>query len=102
MEHKVEVDCSCGCTTLRVEKVELYTDGEIKELNLDKRKQYEYSFQYLINTFFVKQNGIFSTIKRRLKIILYTLVGKEYLLEDLMLTQDQVEYLVNELSKLSK
>ncbi|WP_299996761.1 hypothetical protein [uncultured Clostridium sp.] len=100
--NKIETECSCGCSTLRIEKIENFTDEELHNLNLPREKQFDYSFQFYISKFYSKQEGIFSIIKRRLKLIWYIIRGKEYLLEDLNFTEDQVKELTRNLQDVIK
>lgn len=100
--NKIETECSCGCSTLRIEKIENFTDQEVKDLNINKDDQYDYSFQFYVSNFYNKQDGIFSIIKRRLKLIWYTLRGKDYLLEDLIFKKDQIKELIKDLEDIIK
>lgn len=100
--NQIETSCSCGCTTLKIVKNENYTDKEIEENNLDKDIQYDYSFIFLVDKFTSKQEGVFSIIKRRLKLAWYAIRGKEYLLEDMVFTQKQINELIKELQEISK
>lgn len=100
--NRIETECSCGCSTLRIEKIENFTDEEVVQLNLPQEKQYDYSFQFYISNFYSKQDGIFSIIKRRLKLIWYIIRGKEYLFEDLNFTEDQVKELIKNLKDITK
>lgn len=87
----IKTECSCGCCILKIEEIEVYTDDEIQILQLPKSKKYDYSLQILINTFYSKQRGILRTIKERIKLIWYILLGKDYLLNDIILSKDQAD-----------
>lgn len=98
--NNIKTECSCGCCTLKIEEIENYTDDEIQILQLPKSKKYDYSLQILINTFYSKQRGIIKIIKDRIKLIWYILLGKDYLLNDIILTKEQAEEFNKSLQRL--
>lgn len=99
---KIQTECSCGCSTLKIEKIENFTDEEIIDLNLPQEKQYDYSFQFYVSKFYSRQEGFVSTIKRRLKLLWYIIRGKDYLLEDLIFNEKQVKELIKGLENIIK
>lgn len=98
MDDKILVECICGCGLLKINKIEVYSDEELERLKLGKSNKYEYSLQYLTDTFSSKQHGLIYTIKHRIKLIWNIVRGKEYLLEEILLDQDQIDILIKKLS----
>lgn len=77
-DNKMTIECDCGTHLVRVEK-------------LDKNEYYVSIFE---DTFYSKQNkGIWKKIKYKAKYIWHILVGKEYRLEQLCLTDKDMEEL---------
>lgn len=77
-------NCDCGCDTqIQIKK--------IKDTD-------EYYMAIGTNTFYSEQRGLFKTILRRLKIIGLTLIGKEYKLCEIVLTKEDLNDLIKDLS----
>lgn len=75
-------ECDCGCATLQISKFEDDISIECKE-----------SF------FYSKQNGIFRTIKERLKMIWCIITGKEYRLWDITISPGKAKELARSINK---
>jgi hypothetical protein len=76
LDKKMTVSCNDGCKMIKFE----YS----KEDNWLAIEAY-------ISYFYAKQDGIWSTIKNRLKMIYYILTGKEFLLYDIILLGNEIE-----------
>lgn len=87
MTHDIEVRCDCGCHYgFHIHANILQDDG--------------YAFiTTTASPFFTKQCGIFETIKNRIKAALFMLIGKDYLLYDLMLNDEQWNAFVESVNK---
>lgn len=99
---EIKTECVCGCMTLKIQKDENFSDKEVRELELNKEDQYNYIFEFLESKFYSKQRSILSTIGHRLKFAWYILIGKEYLLEDMIFTEKQIKELINDLQEIIK
>ena len=77
----VIVTCNCGCD----EAI------QIKKFKFDEQKEEEYYLSILAGEFGSTQRGIFRTIGHRLKLAWKMLLGKEYLLTEIVLTNNEFE-----------
>lgn len=85
IEKEVSIPCDCGCSILKITN---YDNEDI-------------SFAFYINSFYAKQDARFlETLKRRCKIIWYTIIGKEYLFEDVSIKYEDFKKYYKELKKL--
>lgn len=85
-EREVIVECDCGTHSFH-----------IKSFDDDK----EYYFEIWGSNFYTKQKeNLFKRFIHRLQLIWYAIIGKEYLLEDIILTDDDIINLVKNLEEL--
>lgn len=77
----VIVNCNCGCD----EAI------QIKKFKFDEQEEEEYYLSILAGEFGSTQRGIFRTIGHRLKLAWKMLLGKEYLLTEIVLTNNEFE-----------
>lgn len=84
----VIINCNCGCD----EAI------QIKKFTFDDDMS-DYFISILAGEFSTKQRGIFRTIGHRIKLAFKMLLGKEYLLTDIVLTHDELKEYINVLSE---
>lgn len=85
-DNKVIIPCDCGCSIFEIQRF----DDDI-------------ALMFYTNSFYAKQDAKFiKTLKRRLKIIWYTLIGKEYLFEDVSINIEDFKKYLKEMQKLVK
>lgn len=82
VKETIFCECDCGCATLQISKFDDNICIECKE-----------SF------FYSKQNGIFKTIKERLKMIWCIITGKEYRLWDITISPGKAKELARSINK---
>lgn len=83
---KVSIPCDCGCSIFEVHRW---------EDNID--------LCFYLNSFYAKQDAKFwSTFKRRCKIIWYTLIGKEYLFEDVSIKLEDFKNYLKIMEEMTK
>ena len=88
--EQILVECECGIETMKVTK---YKEQET-ELE-------EYYIEFLQSHFYSKQEKRLGyKLKYKLKYIWYILTGKEYLLEQIVLSKYNVEQLIQALQEL--
>lgn len=76
-------DCDCGCDSqIKIRKIE----------GID-----EYYLDVGISLFYTEQRGIFKTIIKRLKMIGYIILGKEYRFTEIVLRDKDVDSLIKNL-----
>lgn len=81
-EKIMKIECSCGCgEEIRIQK-NIYTDDTA-----------DYYLSLVMMQFYAKQNGIFKTIKHRIKTAFNILRGKEYKLTDIILKEEDMKEL---------
>jgi hypothetical protein len=83
MKKQINLKCSCGC----------------KMLSIEKNKYGEMFFEIYSNDFYTKQEGIFSKLKQKLKLMYIVLLGKEHSLLDIYIEKEQSEEVIAELKK---
>ena len=81
-EKIIKIECCCGCESEINIRKWIYENGEA-----------DYNLSLLISQFYAKQNGIFKTIKYRLKVAFNILRGKEYRLTDIELKEENIREL---------
>lgn len=86
----VIVNCNCGCDEAIQIKRFVFEDESIND---------EYYLSVLAGTFGERQRGIFKIIGHRLKLAVKMLLGKEYLLSEIVLSKDEFEELKNKLKE---
>ena len=77
----VIVNCNCGCD----EAI------QIKKFKFDEQEEEKYYLSILAGEIGSTQRGIFRTIGHRLKLAWKMLLGKEYLLTEIVLTNNEFE-----------
>lgn len=75
-------ECDCGCATLQISRFE-------DDVTIDCKESFFYS----------KQDGIFKTIKERIKMIWCIITGKEYRLWDITLSPGKAKELARSINK---
>lgn len=91
MNHEIVTFCNCGCGDGFVVKFRYSYDGHT----------YVY-LETLTSGCAAKQGNIIQIIKSRIKAAWFMLVGKEYLLHDVMLDKHQWNKLVDMVNKTGK
>ena len=87
MTHDIEVRCDCGCH---------------RGFHIHAKIEQDYGYAFMTTTaspFIEKQCGIFETIKNRIKAAWFMLIGKDYMLHDLMLNEEQWNEFVEAVNK---
>lgn len=85
-EREVIVECDCGTHSFHIKS---FDDDE------------EYYFEIWASNFYTKQKeNLCKRFVHRVKLIWYAIIGKEYLLEDIVLTDDDIINLVKNLEEL--
>ena len=82
---KFDLDCMCGCTSLK------FTN--------DTEDNFVTITQYVPN-FYVKQNGIFFEMLRRIKFAYYILIGKEFYMYDMIIENEEIKEFKDWVSKI--
>lgn len=104
----VIIKCNCGCgqefhitkSVYKYDEGEFNNDtGEWKESTNESR---EYEFSSHSSNWYTEQEGPLSIIWKRIKRAWSALRGKDYLYQDVCLTENEYDELINELSKLKK
>lgn len=95
LETKIVIStCNCGCgSELHLTR---YIDIEVPD-NLT-----EYYLSLHSSKFDEEQLGIFGVLKRRLKRSWYNLIGKDYLYMDIVMSEEEFDKFIQELTKLQK
>ena len=88
----VVCNCNCGCDEAIQVKKFTYDDVSPNEQ--------EYYISVLAGVFGERQRGIFRTIFHRINIAWKMLLGKEYLLSEIVLTSDEFQELKKKLGDL--
>jgi hypothetical protein len=78
------LECECGCETIR------FIDYEDEDLGIE----------FMVSSFYAKQEGIFWIIWHRLKAAWFMLSGKEFLLHDIILNKQELTNFKSFVSKL--
>lgn len=99
---EIRTECNCGCMEMKIQKSEVFTEAEIKEFNKNEDERYEYILDFHESKFYSKQVSILRTIGRRIKLAWFMLIGKEYLFEEMILTEKQVKELTEKLQEIVK
>lgn len=87
-ESVIVFNCNCGC------------DEEIHIKRFSGDDDYYLSIHE--SKFYSKQNGLFKTIKSRIKSAWRVLRGKDYLLCDLVLNKHEIKVLIEKLQEIQK
>lgn len=88
-EKVLKIECSCGCgEEIRIQK-NIYTNDKA-----------DYYLSLQVSQFYAKQNGIWRTIKHRIKTAFKILRGKEYRLTDIILEEDDMKELKKYIGKI--
>lgn len=86
--------CNCGCgSELHITR---YIDTDIPNTLT------EYYLSLHSSKFDEEQLGIFGVLKRRLKRAWYNLIGKDYLYQDIVMSEEDFNKFIQELQKLQK
>lgn len=95
MMTKMVIDtCDCGCgSELHITR---YVDTDIPNTLT------EYYLSLHSSKFDEEQLGIFGVLKRRLKRAWYNLIGKDYLYQDIVISEEDFDKFIQELQKLQK
>jgi hypothetical protein len=80
-----DLECICGCTSLK-----FMSYPEDKQVCIT---------QYVSN-FYVKQNGMFSELWKRIKFAFHILMGKEFYMYDLVIEDEKIAEFKNWVSKI--
>lgn len=90
----IKINCDCGCDE----------EIQIKKFNDDEIKPEEMEYYMSIHTskFYSEQKGIFRLIGHRIKLAIKMLFGKEYLLTDVVLKENDINDLVKCLEEIKK
>jgi len=85
--HKILVECECGTEAIMLSRYD-WNDGTRG-----------YYLEFILNAFYTEQEGFFSKLKNRMKLILFILIKGQHRFMELDLTKENVEELKIALEK---
>lgn len=89
------ITCECGCG----QEFHIRKD-KFRFENPEPGETVEYEISSHSGNWYTEQDGIFSIIKKRIKRAWSALRGKDYLYQDVCLTEEQFDEFINELNKI--
>lgn len=93
-EKIVIANCNCGCNqALQITKFNYADEEDIDE---------DYYLSITAGLFSERQRGIFKTIGHRIKLAFKMLLGKEYLLCDIILNKQEIKDFIKSLENIQK
>lgn len=93
----VIITCNCGCgQEFHISKDKFEYDEPEPGVTVD------YNFSTHSSNWYTEQEGIFSIIGKRIKRAWSALRGKDYLYQDVCMTEEQFNELVTEMNKLKE